>query len=146
MTPGANEIDISSVRALTKIDVPFHDVDSMGVVWHGRYIKYLELARCELLESFGYNYDAMADSGYAWPIVDVRVKYIKPARFKQKLEIDTRLVEWEHRIKVSYIIRDVSTGEKLTKAYTTQMAVEVATGNTQYESPPIVRELLAQIC
>ena len=35
---------------------PFFDIDSMDIVWHGHYVKYLELARCALLEKFGYGY------------------------------------------------------------------------------------------
>ncbi|WP_258031844.1 acyl-CoA thioesterase [Campylobacter concisus] len=36
--------------------VAFFDVDSMEVMWHGNYVKYLEMARCELLDKLGYNY------------------------------------------------------------------------------------------
>jgi len=148
MTESSNAgvIDITSVVTQTTIEVPFHDVDSMNVVWHGRYVKYLEVARCELLESFGYGYDAMRESGYAWPVVDMRLKYVKPARFKQVLVIESRLVEWENRIKINYLVRDEQTGERLTKAYTMQMAVDVESGTTQFESPAIVRQLLSQVC
>ena len=38
------------------IEVPFHDVDTMNVVWHGHYLKYFEIARCKLLDQFHYNY------------------------------------------------------------------------------------------
>lgn len=31
----------------TLIDVPFFDVDSMNIAWHGHYVKYLEIARCD---------------------------------------------------------------------------------------------------
>ena len=53
---------------------PFFDIDSMDVVWHGHYVKYLELARCALLEKFDYGYVRMRESGFAWPIVDLRLK------------------------------------------------------------------------
>lgn len=49
----------------TEILVPFFDVDTMNVVWHGHYVKYLEVARCALLDRIGHNYDAMVASGYA---------------------------------------------------------------------------------
>ena len=58
------------------IDVPFFDVDAMQVVWHGHYVKYLEVARCELLRSFNYDYNEMSESGYMWPIVDMSIKYV----------------------------------------------------------------------
>ncbi len=39
--------------------MPFFDVDSMNVVWHGHYVKYLEVARCALLDQIGHNYNDM---------------------------------------------------------------------------------------
>ncbi|MEE8059048.1 MAG: acyl-CoA thioesterase [Pseudomonadales bacterium] len=135
-------INISTIHTETVIDIPFYDVDSMNVVWHGHYVKYIEVARCELLESLGYNYDAMHESGYAWPVVDMRIKYVKPVRFKQKIVIESKLVEWENRIKINYTIRDKDNGERLTKAYSIQMAVNVVTGDALFESPGILRALL----
>ena len=44
------------LSATTELEVQFFDVDSMRVVWHGNYVKYLEVARCELLKLFDYNY------------------------------------------------------------------------------------------
>ena len=63
----------------------FFDIDSMDIVWHGHYVKYLELARCALLDKFGYGYVQMRESGYGWPIVDLRLKYSRPATFNQPL-------------------------------------------------------------
>lgn len=120
------------------VEIPFFDVDSMHVVWHGRYVKYLEVARCELLEQLGYDYQVMRDSGFSWPITDMRIKYIAPLRFKQKICIRTTLIEWEHRIKINYVISDVKTGARLTKAYTTQMAIDMSTQETLFESPELL--------
>jgi acyl-CoA thioester hydrolase len=128
----------------TEILVPFHDVDSMEVVWHGHYAKYLEVARCEFLESFNYGYRAMKASGYAWPIIDMRTKYVKPIIFGQKIKVSCSLREWEYRLKVEYLITDAITGEKLTKGYTCQAAIEISTGLMCFESPPILQELLIQ--
>ena len=54
-------------QAEISLEIPFYDLDPAGYVWHGHYAKYLELARCELLKQFNYNYDAMTQSGYMWP-------------------------------------------------------------------------------
>jgi acyl-CoA thioester hydrolase len=124
------------------IEVPFHDVDSMHVVWHGHYSKYIELARCKLLESFNYNYDAMWDSGYSWPVVDMRLKFVKPARFGQLIRVHATLVEWEYRLKIDYRIIDIESGEKLTTAYTTQVAIDRSSGEMCYVSPPILATCL----
>lgn len=68
----------------TDITIEFYDVDSMDMVWHGNYVKYLEQARCRLFEKLGYDYSCMLAHGHAWPIVDLKIKYIKPAVFCQK--------------------------------------------------------------
>lgn len=124
------------------IEVPFHDVDMMEVVWHGHYTKYLEVARCVLLDSFDYNYTQMLASGYAWPIIDMQLRYIKGARFGQKIRVKASLVEWENRLKINYLITDANTGERLTRAYTIQVAVNIATREMCLASPAILFEKL----
>ena len=134
---------ISSPAQITyPLKVAFHDVDSMNIVWHGRYVKYFELARCELLESFNYDYVAMRDSGYAWPVVDMRIKYVKPLRFNQKVEVRCWVKEWEYRLKIEYLVLDAESGEKLTKGYTIQVAVDMQTQEMCLESPSVLLERL----
>ncbi|WP_077034411.1 thioesterase family protein [Pelomonas sp. KK5] len=122
--------------------VAFHDLDPMNVVWHGNYPKYLEIARCALLERFGYDYPAMRDSGYAWPVVDMRLKYVRSAEFNQRIKVRAEIVEWENRLKIEFEIRDADSGTVLTKAYTIQVAVDMATKEMQYVCPPVLWERL----
>lgn len=123
------------IEASVEIEVPFHDVDIMGVAWHGHYIKYMEIARCALLETVAYNYPEMEESGYIWPVIDVRIRYAQPLHFKQVVCIKAELVEWEHRLKVNYVITDKISGQRLTKAYTVQVAVDRKSGEMRYASP-----------
>src|SRR5688500_2931309 len=120
----------------------FHDLDPMEVVWHGNYVKYLELARCALLQRFDYDYPQMRESGYFWPIVDLRTKYLRPARFGQRLTVRAELVEWEFRMKIAYLISDADTGEAVTRAETIQVAVDIATGEMCFASPPVLARKL----
>nr|WP_324256893.1 acyl-CoA thioesterase [Cellvibrio fontiphilus] len=108
----------------TAITVPFFDVDSMNIVWHGHYCKYLEVARCNLLDKLGYNYTAMKQSGFMFPIVDMQIKYIQPLVFEQQVIVTASLVEWEYRLKIHYTIRDLASNVILTKAHTVQAAVD----------------------
>lgn len=134
---------MSAVReAEVTIEIPFHDLDPAGIVWHGNYARYFEIARCALLESFGYNYDAMAASGYVWPLIDYQARFVGALRFKQRITVRARLVEWEHRLKIEYLVRDADTGTRLTKGYTTQVAVVLATGEMLLASPPVLLEKL----
>jgi acyl-CoA thioester hydrolase len=119
--------------------VPFHDVDSARVVWHGHYFKYLELARCELLERIGYNYDEMLRSGYLWPIVDTNVRFVRPAIFNQELVIRAALMEWELRLVINYEIRDLE-GTIYTRASTTQVPLNGQTFELILGTPEVLRE------
>jgi acyl-CoA thioester hydrolase len=130
--------------AQVSITVPFHDVDSIGAAWHGHYAKYFELARCELLDSFGYGYDAMRASGYMWPIIDLHVRYVKPLRFNQRIVVRATLREWENRLLIDYLVSDETTGARLTKGRTSQVAVDMSTGEMCFVSPPVIFERLGE--
>ncbi|ROM49868.1 thioesterase [Pseudomonas poae] len=121
----------------TEILVPFFDIDTMHVVWHGHYVKYLEVARCALLDKLGHNYTQMQASGYAWPVIDLQLRYVRGATFGQTINVRASLVEWENRLKVNYLITDLASGERLTRASTVQVAVEIASREMQLASPKV---------
>ena len=130
------------IETEVEIEIPFHDIDGMGVAWHGHYIKYLEIARCALLEKVDYNYPQRKASGFAWPVIEVRIRYPRPLYFQQKVRVKTRLVELENRLKISYLIEDLKTGQRLTRAYTVQVALDLESGEMLFESPPILLQKL----
>jgi acyl-CoA thioester hydrolase len=129
----------------TQILVPFFDVDTMHVVWHGHYIKYLEVARCALLDRIGHNYSAMVESGYAWPVIDLQLRYVRGAVFGQTLNVRASLVEWENRLKINYLITDLASGERLTRACSVQVAVDMASREMQLASPKVFTDAVAKV-
>ncbi|MGH1540339.1 MAG: acyl-CoA thioesterase [Arenicella sp.] len=128
-----------------EMEVPFFDVDSYRIAWHGSYVKYFEIARCKLLEHIGYTYADMEASGYFFPIIDMQVKYIKPLRFEQKFSMTATLVEWEHRLSIRYEITDLVSGERITKAKTSQVAVAMPNYITQFVSPDILLDKVNKV-
>jgi len=131
--------------AETIIKAQFYDLDPMNVVWHGNYARFLEQARCELLDCIGYNYVEMKDSGFAWPIVDMRIKYVRPVLFGQEIVVTATIIETQNRLKIDYRIRDRASGEVLTKATTVQVAVNMATGEMQLESPAALTDKIKDL-
>lgn len=125
-----------------EITPAFHDIDPMLVVWHGHYVRYIEIARCALLARFDYDYPQMEASGYLWPVVDMRLKYVRPLRYGQRVKIHAEIVEWENRLKIEYRLNDVATGEKLTTAYTIQVAVDARSNEMQFVCPPVLWQRL----
>lgn len=133
------------LHADTEILVPFFDVDTMHVFWHGHYVKYLEVARCALLDKIGHNYTHMVESGYAWPIIDLQLRYVRGAVFGQKLNVRASLVEWENRLKINYLITDLQSGERLTRASSVQVAVEVSSREMQLASPKVFTDAVERM-
>ena len=129
-------------EATVALTVPFHDIDSIGVAWHGHYAKYFEIARCELLDSFNYGYDQMRASGFSWPVIDMRIRYVKGARFGQRILVKATLREWENRLLIEYLITDAQSGQRLTKGTTVQVAVDMHKGEMCFVSPPVLFERL----
>ncbi|WP_282269299.1 acyl-CoA thioesterase [Stenotrophomonas sp. PS02298] len=135
---------MSTVELVAEIELSpaFHDCDPMHVVWHGNYFKYFEIARCALLQRYDYDYPQMLESGYLWPVVDARVKYIRPLLYQQALRVRAQISEWENRLKIDYQIHAAADGQLLTRAHTIQVAVDAASKEMLYQSPPVLWERL----
>lgn len=131
-------------RLTCEIDITpaFYDIDVMEIVYHGHYVRYLELARSALLAQFNYDYPRMRDSGYAWPVVDMRLKYVRPATFGQTLKVRATITEWENRLRIDYLLRDAVTGHKVNSAHTIQVAVDMQTRAMCFVCPPVLWERL----
>lgn len=117
--------------------VEFYDVDSMRIVWHGNYVKYMEKARCSLLDKIGFGYLEMVRIGIAFPVAEVKLKYVRSLRFGERIRIVSRLVEYENCIKIKYEFYNAESGELTTKAESMQMAVEMESGKTLFVCPQI---------
>lgn len=124
------------------IKIPFQDVDIMGVVWHGNYLRYFEESRAALLDKIDYGYFAMKESGYAWPIVDVRVKYIKPLTLHQLVRVRAKLIAYECNLKLEYEIYDAGSGERTTRGTTTQVALDMRNNEMCYVTPGVLLDKL----
>lgn len=135
-------LEQQAIAAECFVEVPFFDLDPMNIVWHGNYVKYFEQARCELLRKIDYDYPQMKESGYYWPIIDMRLKYIKPANFGEKLLCIATFKECENRLKINYLIQSAESGEKLCKGYTIQVAVTTTDFEMQLVSPDALKQRL----
>ncbi|CCG86906.1 acyl-CoA thioesterase [Erwinia piriflorinigrans] len=125
-----------------ELTVPFHDVDAMGVVWHGNYFRYFEIAREALLGKFNYGYREMQASGYLWPVVDTRVKYRGTLTFEQRIRVRATIEEVENRLRIAYQIFDAASGQRTTTGYTIQVAVAQGESGLSFVSPPVLFERL----
>ena len=132
------------MKQLLQVEIPikvrFSDTDAMGVVWHGNYFRYFEIAREALLNQFNYGYRQMRDSGYVWPVVDTRVKYRDSLTFEQRVRVQARVSEYENRLRIEYQIFDKETGKRMTTGYTIQVAVDAESREMCFVSPAVLFE------
>jgi len=128
----------TELKAEVEIQVPFHDVDGMHVVWHGHYYKYFEVARTKLLQSIDYDVHEMKASGYSWPIIETSCKYVQPMLYNQLIQVSAKIQEYENRLKIIYRISDAKTDEKLATGHTTQVAVDMKNNEMCFVSPKIL--------
>ena len=127
------------LEASVTITVPFHDADPAGIVWHGNYFRYFELARCELLDRLDYNYLQMAESGFLWPIVDLRSRFNESVKFQDKITVVARLVEWEYRLVMNYRVLNQA-GKEVARGTTVQVPVDSVSGELQVGVPAVFEE------
>lgn len=69
------------LSAEKKLDIRFSEVDMMGVVWHGSYVKYLEDAREEFGHKYGLSYDRYIKENIFVPIVELKMNYVHPLSY-----------------------------------------------------------------
>jgi acyl-CoA thioester hydrolase len=115
--------------------VPFYDVDSMRVVYHGNYTKYFEEARCAYFEALGLTYNDMEAHGFLLPVISLNIKYMRSCVFGQTLNIEVVREENDNLIVLNYTIRDAETGEKCCKGTTRHAAIDAETKALFFELP-----------
>lgn len=118
-----------------EVKISFEDLDPMYVVWHGNYMRYLEQARCDMLEKLGYTYIDMQNDNYLYPIVKMKVKYIKPATLGDVLTIKSEIISLEPTLDIKYTIFNQETGEKIFAAKTMQIGLNIKTKESLYTPP-----------
>ena len=75
------------------VKVRYAETDQMGVVYHGNYAQYLELARIDWLDALGISYKWMEESGVMLPVYNLSITYKKSATFDDEIRIETSLRE-----------------------------------------------------
>ena len=131
------------VSASAEAAPQFYDLDPMNIVWHGHYPRFLELGRVAVMNKIGYGYEEMVESGYAWPIIDLRMRYARPMRFAVPVKITAGIVEWENTLRIVYAIQDAVSGERVMRASSSQVAVTTHTNEMLWVAPPVLHEKLA---
>ena len=71
----------------TKIRVRYGETDQMGYMYYGNYAEFFEVGRVEMLRSLGLTYASMEVSGIMMPVLELKCKYLKPARYDEEISV-----------------------------------------------------------
>lgn len=90
----------------------FYETDSMGVVYHGNYIHWMEEARTDFLEQIGWGYERATAAGIDFALTDISCSYKKTTKFGQTLAIEMKVRKLTPaRLVLEYRMTDAETGE-----------------------------------
>ena len=121
--------------------VNYSETDQMGVVYHARYVVWLDMARTEHLRAAGFTYRQMEDEGVFLAVTDLRVRYRQPARYDELLRIRCWVRDLaSRRVTFGYAVERAANGDLLATAETALIAL--TTRHTLSRIPEHVLALL----
>lgn len=126
--------------------VRYRECDPMRIVYHTHYLDFFEVARTEALRKCGLVYSELEDSGVIMPVVDVRVRYHRSARYDDLLEIRTvmTLSSSGTRVTFDYETRRKGESDLLVSAQVTLCFFDVARGRP-IRAPERVKKILPRL-
>ena len=105
--------------------VYYSDTDAYGVVWHGSYLRWLEMGRVCLCEMMGHNLLELKNKDIVLPVVNLNVKYKMSAKLNDVVVTETEISEFNgFTVKFKQIIRSKETGKVCIDAEVSVVAID----------------------
>ena len=109
----------------SQIEVRYAETDMMGMVYHGSYLPWLEVARTALLAKEGIPYRNLEAAGFFLPVIEVNLRYLKPAKYPDVVTITAVISEKPGlRIRIDYELHRGE--EKLAEGHTLHVFIDKA--------------------
>jgi acyl-CoA thioester hydrolase len=107
---------------IIEVPVRFSEVDSLGIVWHGHYVRYFEDGREAFGKRYGLSYLDYFAEGYLVPIVSVQCDYKQVVRYGDRIIVETTYTPCESaKINFTYRLENAETRELVVTGSTTQV-------------------------
>ena len=126
------------------VNIRFSEVDSLGIVWHGNYLKFFEDGRENLGLKYGMSYHDLYESKLILPIVETSLKFKSVLKFGHVARLVTQL-QFSQAAKViyKYTVYNETTGKLAAVGETTQVFVNEEM-ELQLITPPVFEEWKAK--
>jgi acyl-CoA thioester hydrolase len=125
-----------------ELEVPLYHVDALGIVWHGRYYEYLELARIQLLRGLRLDGRDLVELGYGMLLIESHCRHSAPLRYGDRIRVAAWLRDVKHRLHVDYEITNLTRGERAARAHTILVTTD-ASGRMLLRTPEAILARLA---
>lgn len=89
-------------ESTTQVRVRYAETDQMNVVYYGNYAQYFEVGRVECIRQLGYTYKDMEASGVMMPVIELNIKYLRPATYDDLITIKTQIRELPHDHRIEF--------------------------------------------
>jgi acyl-CoA thioester hydrolase len=128
----------------TTVRVNYSETDQMGVVYHARYLVWLDVARCEHLRLSGMSYRHLEQSGVRLAVSELAIRYRQPARYDDLVRIRCWVRDLaSRRVDFGYAIEGADDARLLATASTRLLALD--SSMTLARLPERVRQALHPI-
>lgn len=126
----------------TQIRVNYSETDKMGFCYYGNYPKYYEIGRTELFRELGVSYKDMEDNDILLPVIDLNIKYHKPAHYDDLITVKTILKETPS-IKIVFHYEVYNQHNELLNEGKTTLVFMNGTSNRPMKAPAEILEKLS---
>lgn len=126
--------------------VYYSDTDAYGVVWHGSYLRWLEMGRVELCEMMGYTLLELEAQDIVLPVVNLNIRYKSSAKINNELVIETWVKEFNQTsVTFAQKISNKENGKTFIEANVEVVAVNNS-GKLYRKMPDVLRNLFEKAC
>lgn len=129
------------MQVTTTHRVNYSEVDQMGVVYHAKYLVWLDVARCELLRQAGMSYRELEAKGFFLVVSEARLRYTRAARYDDEVRVKCWVREvGSRKVTFGYAIEHAGRGELLATAVIELLSLSRTFQPTRL--PPEVSQML----
>lgn len=89
-------------QSSTQVRVRYAETDQMNVVYHGNYAQFFEVGRAESIRKLGFTYKELEQMGLMMPVVELQIKYLRPAHYDDLLTVTTTIRELPLTHKIEF--------------------------------------------
>jgi acyl-CoA thioester hydrolase len=130
-------------KAKTQLRVRYAETDQMGYVYYGNYAMYFEIGRVEAIRHLGVSYKDIEDMGIILPVVELNIKYLRPAKYDDLITIKTQIKTLPTDYKIVFDQEVYNEAGKLLTIGQVKLYFMDTNMNNRIEMPSTMKEKLS---